>query len=84
MVVSLPQPYSYASGTICGDQLYMLGGKDNKGKTESVLTCPLTELVQSSPPSPSILWHRVSYDRDYYSTCVAVNGELATGYWWIC
>ena len=74
-VGSLPQPYSYASGTICGDQLYMLGGKDNKGKTESVLTCPLTELVQSLPPSPSI-WRRVSYARGYYSTCVAVNGEL--------
>ena len=76
-VASLPHPYSRASMTICGDQLYMLGGWDNKGRTKSVLTCSLTELLQSSSSSSSI-WHRVA-DHDapaYLSTCAAVNGEL--------
>ena len=77
-VASLPHVYSYASGTICGDQLYMLGGEGIKGKTllrESVLTCSLTELLQSSSSSSSI-WHRVADAPVYYSTCAAVNGEL--------
>ena len=68
-VASLPHPNTRASGTICGDQLYMLGGD-----TKSVLTCSLTELLQSS--SSSSIWHRVAYAPDYYSTCAAVNGEL--------
>ena len=33
-VASLPHPYYSASVTICGDQLYMLGGEDNKDKTK--------------------------------------------------
>ena len=75
-VASLPHPYTRASGTICGDQLYMLGGIDDKGKTKSVLTCLLTELLQSSSSSSSSIWHRVADTPAYYSTCAAVNGEL--------
>jgi hypothetical protein len=76
-VASLPHPYSGASVTICGNQLYMLGGEDNRGKTKSVLTCSLTELLQSSsPPSSSSIWHRVADAPAYRSTCAAVNGEL--------
>ena len=71
-VASLPHPYVLASSTICGDHLYMLGGWDDKDKTKSVLTCSLTELLQSS----SSVWHRVADAPDYYSTCAAVNGEL--------
>ena len=44
-VASLPHPYHSASETICGDQLYMLGGVGDKGKTKSVLTCSLTALL---------------------------------------
>ena len=76
-VASLPHPYSEASGTICGDQLYMLGGWDDQGKTKSVLTCSLTELLQSSSSSSSSsIWHRVADAPAYLSTCAAVNGEL--------
>ena len=75
-VASLPHPYSFASGTICGDQLYMLGGADGKGNTKSVLTCSLTELLQSSSSSSLIIWHRVVDAPAYLSTCAAVNGEL--------
>ena len=54
----------------------MLGGWDDKGmKTKSVLTCSLTELLQSSSSSSSI-WHRVADAPANYSTCAAVNGEL--------
>ena len=73
-VASLPHPYTGASGTICGDQIFMLGGWDSKGKLKSVLTCSLIELLQSS--SSSSIWHRVADAPAYYSTCAAVNGEL--------
>ena len=75
-VASLPHPYSYASATICGGQLYMLGGLDDKGMTKSVLTCSLIELLQSSSSSSLSIWHRVADAPAYYSTCAAVNGEL--------
>ena len=74
-VASLPHPYSEASGGICGNQLYMLGGWDDQGKTKSVLTCSLTELLLQSSSSSSI-WHRVADAPAYHSTCAAVNGEL--------
>ena len=89
-VASLPHPYTVATSVICGDHLYMLGGWDSKGKTKSVLTCTLTELLQSSSSSPvwhrvkellhvqssSPVWHRVADSPAYFSTCEAVNGEL--------
>ena len=74
-VASLPYPYYNASGTICGYRIFMLGGNDNKGKTKSVLTCTLTELLQSSSSSSSI-WHRVADAPAYYSTCAVVYEEL--------
>jgi hypothetical protein len=73
-VASLPHPYYSASATICGDQLYMLGGWDVEHRTKSVLTCSLTELLQSS--SSSSIWHRVADAPAYSSTCAAINGEL--------
>ena len=74
-VASLPHPYSLTSATIYGDHLYMLGGLEDKGRTKSVLTCSLTELLQSSSSSSSV-WHRVAEAPAYYSTCAAVNGQL--------
>ena len=73
-VASLPHPYNGASSVICGDHLYMLGGVDDKGETKLVLTCSLTELLQSSSSSP--VWHRVADSPAYRSTCAAVSGEL--------
>ncbi len=73
-VASLPHPYTGASGIVCGDQLFLLGGSSDKGEMTSVLTCSLTEL-QSSQSSSSI-WHRVADAPAYLSTCAAVNGEL--------
>ena len=70
---SLPHPYSSTSATICGDRLYMLGGYENSGRSKSVLTCSLTELLQSHSLS---VWSRVADVPVYWSTCVDVNGEL--------
>ena len=89
-VASLPHPYYSAPVTICGDQLYMLGGWADKNKTKSVLTCSLINLLQSSPSSPSIwhritdvlnlqslsTWYRVADAPAYCSTCTTINEEL--------
>ena len=54
---SLPYPWWQATATICGDRLYLAGGfaKDGWTKTKSVLTCVVSELLQSTatqhPPS---------------------------------
>ena len=74
-VASLPHPYGSSTSTICEDQLYLLGGNDDSGKTKSVLICSLTELLQSSSSSSSI-WHKVTDAPAYRSTCAAVNGQL--------
>ena len=74
-VASLPHPYNWASSTICRDLLYVLGARDDEGNTKSVLTCSVTELLQSSSSSSSV-WHRVADAPAYRSTCAAVNGEL--------
>ena len=76
---SLPHPYFWTSVTICGDQLYMLGGWDNDGCSKSVLTCSLTKLLQSCSDhdtSSHSVWHRITDVPVYLSTCAAVNGEL--------
>ena len=74
---SLPHPYSYASATICKDYIYMLGGLDKDGKTQSVLTCSPTELLQScSGTASDSVWQRITDVPVYRSTCAAVNGEL--------
>ena len=75
---SLPHPYTWASATICGDQIYILGGCDEgSGKTKSALTCSLTKLLQScSEASSDSVWHRITDIPVYSSTCAAVNGEL--------
>ena len=74
-VAGLPHPYTEASVSICGDQLYMLGGYDDKDRTKSVITCSVTDLLLSSLASLSV-WHRVADAPAYHSTCATINGEL--------
>ena len=74
---SLPHPFSWTSVTICGDQLYMLGGFDKDSRSKSGLTCSLTKLLQScSETSSDSVWHRITDAPVHSSTCEAVNGEL--------
>ena len=75
VVARLPHPYRRASATICGDRVYILGGENANIKMKSVLTCSLTELVQSSSLSSSV-WDGIADAPAYRSTCAAINGEL--------
>ena len=43
----LPQPTYYASATVCGDQLYMLGGVEGCYYVKSTYTCSVSALLQS-------------------------------------
>ena len=74
-VASLPHPYSEASATICGDNIYILGGFDDAGKTKSVLTCSLIELLQCHNGSARV-WNRVADVPTTRSTCAAIDGHL--------
>ena len=43
---NLPHPFGVASGTICGDNLYLAGGYVGYGEpSKSVLTCSITDLL---------------------------------------
>ena len=48
----LPEPMCYASATVYGDQLYMLGGLNkNQTNVKSVYTCSVSSLLLSCVPS---------------------------------
>ena len=48
---SLPLPLFRSSLTLCGDQVYMLGGWDQDGgKSKSVFTCSLADLLHFCQP----------------------------------
>ncbi len=86
----LPHTFTGASVTVCGDNLYLLGGEDENGPAKSVLTCSLTALLQSCQPrslggrlkkalslaeDPKV-WHRVADVPVYLSTCTTLCGQL--------
>ena len=48
--IPLPGPMTKASTTICGDQVYMLGGEEGYSSSKSVYTCPLSALLKHSQP----------------------------------
>ena len=55
----------------------MLGGYDKDGRTKSVLTCSVANLLQSSGRiSSRLVWSSICDAPVYQSTCVAVDGEL--------
>ena len=45
---SLPYSWSQATATVCGDRLFLAGGYANGVTTKSVLTCVVSELLQST------------------------------------
>ena len=47
----LPQPMYRASATVCGDQLYMLGGVVGGHYVKSTYTCSVSALLQSCAPN---------------------------------
>ena len=75
-VASLPYPYSRSSATICGDQLYMLGGWTMGEWEKLVLTCPLSKLLQSQSNETSSVWHNSMDLPVWGSTCAAINEDV--------
>ena len=87
---SLPHPFNEASATLCGDQVYMLGGFDQNGKySKSVFTCSLAALLQSCHPqslrarlktlsltSRPKVWHQLADTPVALSTCASLQGQL--------
>ena len=87
---SLPHPLCEAQATLCGDQVYMLGGFDQNDKqSNSVFTCSLAALVQScqtqslgerlktlSLTGRPKVWHQLADTPVTLPTCASLNGEL--------
>ena len=86
---SLMYPFSWATISICGERLYMLGGRDQTGyKTRSVLSCSIPELLQScqsqplagklrtAPDSQCTLWQCIADVPHYWSSCATLCGQL--------
>ena len=87
---SLPESLHAASGTICGDRVYVLGAMNGSNKsTKSVFTCSLSALLQSSQPTSltrrfqaallatsTSVWSKVADLPVVNSTCVSLQGRL--------
>ena len=75
---SLPHPMVRASITVCGDLLYLLGGWDQNGRTLSVLTSSITDLLhqQQETANQPAVWRRAADAPYYVSTAVSVGGQL--------
>ena len=86
---SLTHPFTEATMSICGERLYMLGGNDPTSYcTHSVLSCSVSELLQSCQPQPlaaklrtlpanqSTIWQHAANAPHYWSSCVTLCGQL--------
>ena len=60
---SLPHPWKQATAVICGDRMYMAGGfvgPELEDRTNSVLTCVVSELLQSTATQHQSLGARLT------------------------
>jgi len=87
---SLPHQLTHVTATLCGDQIYMLGGRDQNDKfCNLVFTCSLAALLQScqsrhqgslmktsSLASGPKVWHHVADTPVIRSTCASLRGRL--------
>ena len=84
---SLPHLLGQATATLCGDQVYMLGGFDQNNKqSKSVFTCSLAALLKPqslvaqlktlSLASRPKVWHQLADAPVTLSTCVSLQGQL--------
>ena len=87
---SLPHPLTQATATLCGDQVYMLGGRDQSDIfCTSIFTCPLVTLRQSCQSgslgarmktlfvaSGPKVWHQLADTPVTLSTCASLHGRL--------
>ena len=85
----LPKPIYLGSATVCGDQLYMLGGLDKTITVKSVYACSVSSLLQSCVPSlleanfdrqtlsdKTSVWRQVADLPVTQSTCESFHGRL--------
>ena len=88
---SLPHPLIQATATICGGQVYTVGGQDqNREQSKSVFTCSMTALLQSCQPQslgakllvrlrtlalPQV-WHKLANTPYCRCTCASLRGQL--------
>ena len=87
---SLPQPLVQASATLCGDQVYMMGGFDQSNKkSKLVFTCSLAVLLQSCQPqslgarlriwslaSRTKVWRQLANNPVTLSACSSLHERL--------
>ena len=88
---SLPHPFPEATISICRERLYLMGGWDKTGRTRSVLTCSVPELLQSQteklrtepePDRQTTKWRHIAAAPSSLSSCATVCGQLvAVGGW---
>ena len=75
-VASLIFPFCKMSATVCGNQLYVMGG-DHRSGVKTVLACSLNALIPSkSNTAPTSVWRQLTDVPQYYTTCVSSKGEL--------
>ena len=89
--VDLPDPLQYHSATVCGDQLYMLGGAHDYMPTKSVYTCSVSAVLQTCAQKSSLeertsalslsnsssgVWSKLPDLPVKESTCVTFCGQL--------
>ena len=86
---SLPHPLTQASATLCGNQVYMLGGWDQRcEQSKSVFTCSLAALQSCQPQTLGArmkslslatrvtVWHKLADTPVTLSTCASLRGQL--------
>ena len=89
---SLPEPLYYTSLAVCGEKIYMLGGRDKHFlDTTSVYTCSVSALLQSCVWSPleatfkraslvdessDCVWGQIADLPVKESTCESFHGQL--------
>ena len=71
---SLPHPLSQATATLCGDQIYVVGGFDqDEATSRSVFACSMAILFQFNG---EVVWHSLAGVPATQSTYASLNGRL--------
>ena len=81
---SLPHPLSDATATVCGNRVYLLGGVNQRGRTNLVFSSSLSALMPSQTLGPKTLSQAESHSVWYVngdlpvfrSTCVTLKEQL--------
>ena len=76
-LTNIPQPLSYPSATICGNQLHVIGRDDDNGYTCSIENLPSSdEPITSQSISHLISWTSLPHRPVTRSTAATLYGQL--------